>query len=72
MIEKHLRSEIQAYANKLDMDMHHLAMRLERFADMIPSSRRSKYILGTAGNLRFGRSDVREFMHKADVEATQS
>ncbi len=65
------RSEIQEYADKLDMDMHHLCGRMERFADMIPSSSRSGRILQASGSLRFARHYVREFMHPKDEEATR-
>jgi len=66
------RTKIQDEANDLDMEMHRLAGRIERFADMVASMpKRHRSILSTAGNLRFGRSDVREFMHAADVEETK-
>ena len=65
------RTEIQKYADQLDMDMHNLCGRMERFADMIPSSSRSDRILRASGSLRFARVYVREFMHPKDVEATK-
>ncbi len=65
------RSEIQEYADKLDWEMHNLCGRMERFADMIPSSSRSGLILRASGNLRAARYFVREFMHPKDVEATE-
>lgn len=66
-----IRSEVQKYADELDADMHRLCGRMERFADMIPSSIRSDHMLQASGNLRFARTYVREFMHPADVKATQ-
>lgn len=65
------RSEIQEYADKLDWEMHNLCGRMERFADMIPSSSRSGRILQASGALRGARYFVREFMHPKDVEATK-
>jgi hypothetical protein len=66
-----IRSEIQKYADALDLDMHRLCDSMEKFADMIPSSIRSDHILQASGNLRFARTYVREFMHHADLEATK-
>lgn len=66
-----IRSDIQKYADELDLEMHRLCGRMERFADMIPSSSRSGRILQASGSLRFARDHVREFMHPSDVEATK-
>lgn len=66
-----LRSEIEKYADELDWEMHKLCGRMERFADMIPSSSRSGRILQASGSLRFARHHVREFMHPKDIEATK-
>ncbi len=65
-----MRSDIQKYADELDLDMLRLCGRMERFADMIPSSSRSGRILQASGSLRFARYYVREFMHPDDVKAT--
>lgn len=65
-----MRSEIQKFADELDMEMHRLCGRMERFADMIPSSARSGRILQASGSLRFARHHVREFMHPDDERAT--
>lgn len=65
------RTEIQKVANELDMEMHWLVCRMERFADMLSTyPRQSKRILSSAVALHHARREVREYMHRKDIEAT--
>lgn len=64
------RSEIEVMANELDMDMHRLVSRMERFADMLSFRKSKARILASAGALLHARGEVREYMHRSDVEAT--
>lgn len=64
------RSEIEVMANELDMEMHRLVCRMERFADMINFRQSKGRILASAGALLHARGEVREYMHRSDVEAT--
>ena len=65
------RTKIQAEANELDMDMDRLVRLMERFAETLPNKVAASDIAQSARKLYAARSDVRDFMHKADREATQ-
>lgn len=60
------RTTVQIEANKLDMDMYSVAMRLERFAE----EHRAPEVDAVALRILQSRHAVRSHMHKKDREAT--
>lgn len=66
MTRSETRTAIQIEANKLDMDMHSIAMRLERFAE----KHRAPEVDAAALRLLQSRHAVRSHMHKKDREDT--
>lgn len=65
------RTPAQSEANAIDMEMHRLAGRIERFAQEHLVGAERGQITRVSDDIFASRSRVRRFMHRADQEDTK-